>query len=255
VSLYHETGWNFVRIGPFSLQFTDAGGSSTITFSTGRYAHSDLSSVMGTGEYTDFATALAAALNADTTLSGTFTVTWNAVTGAYTVARTAGTFSIANPSGTVAGQILGRTTAAVAVASFTSDVRAHYSIETEHGAKSQVSGDYEPDAIVEGGHTTSGGHFAISTLDDPITFHDFMLMLEPRARVFTQHADPGEPWTYEAFFKHARGTEPFSLYDGSSHEVFTLRPDAARFKPERAVADWDDRWNLALRCYLEGRIP
>jgi hypothetical protein len=260
VSLYLEAGWDFARIGSFSIVMTDDGGGPvTITISTGRYSHSDLSAVMGTGEYTDFATALAAAINANATLENDYSVTWAPATGTYTIAKASGLFTITGtgmggpPLSGVAMNVLGRENIAEDVSSVSSEFRAYYSIAPAHGGKSQVSDDYEPDGLTEGGYTTGGGHFAI-TAGSGITFHDFSLMLEPKSAVYERVATAGTPWTYEHFFKHVRSTEPFSLSDGTDYEVFTLRPESARFKPAREVADYDGHWNLTLACYLEGRI-
>jgi hypothetical protein len=248
-----EVGWDFGEIGPFSLQVTDAGGTTTITFTAGRYAHRDLSAVMGTGEYTAFSSAFAAALNADATLSGTFTVTWNEISGFYTVARTTGTFSTGNPSGTVAGRILGRTSAAGAAASFTSQIRAHYSILTACGGISNVHDEYEPAGLVEGDETFGGGRSSVDEAID-LKYHDFTIPLESKAATFA-YAASSDAWTFQHLWEHARAIEPIYLdIDGSIQSVHALRPEGAHFDPRREVQDWDDAFNLEFRTYLLGRM-
>lgn len=255
MALYIEAGWDFSVIGQFSIQFTDAGGGPVnITFSTGRYAHRDLTSVMGASEYDDFAGALQAALNADATLSGTYTVTFAPATGFYTVSIAAGTFTTSNPSGTVAGRILGRTAAASAVSSFTSTVRAYYSISTTTGAKSQVKDDYEPAGLVVGGYTMGGGTYAVAPTGS-IVFHDFTVPMETKAKTYTRSAVAADPWTFQHLFQHARGEYPIFVDEGSSpRAVHRIRADAAHFDPRREVADYDGHWSIDFRTYLLGRI-
>lgn len=254
MALYIEAGWDFAVIGQFSLQFTDAGGSSTIVISTGRYAHRDLTSVMGTGEYDDFAGALQAALNADATLTGVYTVTFAQATGFYTVSIGAGTFSTANPSGTVAGRILGRTAAAAAVTSFTSTVRAYYSISTTTGGKSQVKDDYEQSGLVVGGHTMGATAYS-ATPSDSIVLHDFTVPMETKEKTYSRSATSADPWTFQHLFEHVRGEYPIFVDEGASpRSVHQLRAESAHFEPRREVADYDGQWNIDLRTYLIGRI-
>ncbi|MGE0400845.1 MAG: hypothetical protein AB7T06_29310 [Kofleriaceae bacterium] len=84
---YLMTGFNLARVGSMSFNEVDDGtdsGTPVLVASSGRYAHRDLSSVMGSGLYTSFASAVQSALNAVLTTHGC-TVTFSASTLRYTL--------------------------------------------------------------------------------------------------------------------------------------------------------------------------
>lgn len=247
-------GWDLGRIGGFSLQFTDTGGSDTIAISTGTYAHESMANVLGSGNYAEFATALQTALNASGTLNGTFAVTWSSVTYQYTIASTVA-FTTADPTGTIAGQILGLTGAVASTTSKTSDVRPYYVIDAAMGCKSRASDDYEPPGVAEGDWTIGGSHYSVSVAA-AVTFHDFTLTYESKAATFKRAATAAVPWTYQHLWEHCRGSQPLMVTDDvdTAGAVHYLRADGASWKPERAVADWDDAWHLTFNTILKGRV-
>src|SRR5690606_27375506 len=85
MALRYEWSWRIQSIGTVAIKVTDDGGTSTVSLTSGTYAHTSISSVVP--GYTAFSAALKAALDADSTLSGTYTVTWNGTTG-YTISVT-----------------------------------------------------------------------------------------------------------------------------------------------------------------------
>jgi hypothetical protein len=251
VSLLIAAGWDFARIGPFSMQFTDAGGSDTIAFSSGTYAHVDISSVAS--GYTSLATALQTALNAASNLSGTYTVTYSQTTNKYTISADI-PFSFASAN-TVAQQIMGLDAAAgssVANA-LVSPNQSHYGILGAMGAVSNKSDDYEPDYITEGGVADDGSVYAVSVTTAPV-YCDFVLPLEPKAKTHERAASATVPWTFQHFFKHVRGTEPFLVVDDVENTVHKLRSDATHFRPERVTVDYDDHWNVPFATHVLGRL-
>lgn len=260
MTLRIDAGWDFDKVGSFSLQFTDSGGSDTITISTGQYCHTDITSVMGNGVYSDFATKLQADLNASGTLAGAYTVTY---TGGTTAAFASGSegyriqcdenFTTADPSGTLAGQILGLTGAVGSTQDKWCDVRPYYTVVASGGAKSAVTDDYEPDNVADGGWSLGGSHYTVSA-QTAITFHDFDLQYEAKAATFKRDAVASVPWTYQHLWEHCRGDEPMLVADGTDDTVHYLRPEGAAWKPARAAADWDGAWSIPFVTFMEGRL-
>jgi hypothetical protein len=247
-------GWDFARIGAFSVQVTDAGGTNTIAFSSGTYSHVDISTVVT--DYASFPAALQTALNAASNLTGTYTVTYSAVENRYTISSNI-TFSYASAN-TVALRILGRSAAAGSAslegASYVvvSSRLAYYGILGAMGAASNKSDDYEPNAITEGAVADDGTPYAVSVTTAPV-YCDFVLPLEPKAKTHERAATATVPWTFQHFFRHVRGSEPFAVVDDIETTVHKLRADATHFRPERVTVDYDDHWNVPFQTHVLGR--
>ena len=84
MATYYLAGWDTAAIGTFSVVVGGTVGSGTATVAADTYAHTDLSAVMGTGEYTAFAAAVQTALNV---VAVGWTVSYSTTTHAYTIAN------------------------------------------------------------------------------------------------------------------------------------------------------------------------
>lgn len=256
-------GWSFGSIGEATLGWTDNTGSYEVDFSTGTYAHVDLQSFTGTGNYDDFATALKAAMEA---LSGrTFTISYSTSSMAYTIDPDAGNITLAAspaPAQDAAyanmARILGfNSLPTVAAGSISSQIVPYYVIDTEVDGQSAVSDDYEPDGIAFDGEMDDGTSTGLSRTSAP-TYFDWTQAMEPKASVFTRSATAAAPWTYQDLWQHARNVEPIyyapdTAPSPTTAACFKLRADGASWKPQRVTADYDGQWNIPFRCRLVGR--
>lgn len=256
MTLRIEAGWNFSVLGTTSISVAESGGgTATASFSSGKYAHTDIKSLMGGTDYDDFAGALQSALNTSSSTPRTYTVTWNATTMAYSISTSTGTVALTftGTPGTNMRRILGFSGNVAATALATSDVRPYYVISAAVGAASKTAGDYEADGFAEDAYTEGGLHFGIAAGTFPV-FNDFQIPLETKAATKSIAATAAVPWTYQHFFQHVRNVEPFLVADGTLNTVHRLRADSARFAPIQESADFDDYWNLDLKTVVVGRL-
>ena len=246
MATYYLAGWDTAAIGTFSVVVGGTVGSGTATVTASTYAHTDLSSVTGTGTYTAFAAAVQTALNA--VVAG-WTVSYSTSTYAYTISHaTAFTLTWTGTGGTNLQRALGFTATVGSTTSATSTVRPYYVIVPAISARSQVSDVYEPDDIVSEAVSDGGSSFAISK-DTTETFSDWEQQMESASATLARSAVAAVPWTWEAFFKHLRGAYPFRLVDGSTSTVHKLREKGAAFTGttrRRVAVDYDDLWIIML---------
>ena len=245
--------------GTFSVRIDKAGVKhGTTVVDTGvRWAHVDMSAVTSIGGYGDLATVLKTALDAGSPNALTYTVTYDASTLGYTIAASAGgisalwfsTVAVA-AEGVRARQLLGFSGDDLSFPTV-SDVAVFYAINAAMGCKSNPTEVYEPTGVAEGGWTHAGSHFSVASFE-AIKFDDFDLYFESKAATFEQDATAATPWTYQHMWEHVRSAEPFIVIDDVDSRVYFLRPEAASFTPDRAVANWDGGFHLKLKCFLAG---
>ena len=240
-----------IRIDEKGLRY-----GTTVADPSVRWAHEDMSSIAALGGYAALAPALASALTSASLAVNalTYTVHWDVPDASYKFTATGAIDSITfapDASGDMAKKVLGFSTSPSIP---TSDVRAGYAILSEMGCKSNPTEVYEPDSVVEGGWTHGGAHFAIAALE-AILFDDFDLYFESKEASFSRWATAEVPYTYQDLWEDVRGSEPFEVADDVDSRVYFLRPDAARFAPERAVANWDGAFHHKFKCYLAGYLP
>jgi hypothetical protein len=247
-------GWNFSSLGTGTLEWTDSSGTFSVSFTTSTYAHVDLQSVMGTGLYDDFATALQTAMDASAS-ARTFTVTYSTSSMAYTIAPNSGTIVLTTNTNTVMRNILGYNSLPTgAAASTSSQIRPYYVIDPNIDGQSSVTDDYEPSGFSFDGETDNGYSYGISRETAP-TYYDWVQMMEPKEVVFTRAATSSVPWTYQHLFAHARNFEPI-YYENTANldtAVHLLRAEGAHWAPQRVTADYDGQWNIPFRTRVVGR--
>lgn len=264
MALRFEAGWDHADIGTVGIRVTETVGTTAteVLVTTSSFCHTDLSSVMGSGQYTAFGTKLAGLLQGASRHNQQYSVTWTGSVPEYVVASD-GSFAInAATAGTTFDtavgnrmfDILGFSGAQADDTAHTSDERPFYVVVADLGAKSLVEDDYEPDGVVDGAHSSDGSHYAVAPQAAP-TFHDFTVQFEAKAAVFKRSATTAIPWTYQHMWEHIRGDTPIAVFDslGSENTVHHLRPESARFRAERAAQDWD-RWHMRLQTYVDGRL-
>lgn len=259
MTLIAYSGWDFARIGSFSIAYTQ-GAPFTATVTTGSYNHIDLQSVMGSGSYDDFATQLKTAM--DTAGGGTWTVTWSTTTLTYTISN-ASAFTIDAGTNTVAKNVLGFNSLPTASAtSRQSQIRPYYVLAAQQGAlayttfstvplKSRVTDDYEVAGVTSTRIADDGTAYSLSRSTGHKQ-HDFSVRMEAKDIVYTREALTSFPFTWQRLFEHARGTEPITVVE-SETTVHKLLGDGASFAPEREMAEYDELWAIPFRTLMVGR--
>ncbi len=257
MALTYYAGFDFARLGSFSLVVTtDEGVPRTITttISSGTYAHVDMQSLTGTGNYDDFLTILTTAMNA---AAATATPTPSARTfnnnsfgsGIYGLEVNTGTIVVTAATNTVAKNILGITTLPTTAAlTVVSQVRPYYLLVPAVAARSNVTDDYEGGEIAYDGEADDGSSYGISRIT-PALYHDWVQAMESKPACFKNSATAAVPFTYQHMFQHCRNIEPIYVLDseaavGTDNMVVKLRADGAAWKPARVAADYDGLWNI-----------
>lgn len=254
-----ESGWNVAKLGTFTLSVTGNLGTQSVSITTGTYCHTDLTIVLGTGSYDDFAGALKAALDASGAASGAFTVTWSGSAMTYTISNAAN-FTLTFPN-TAAGNRMAdalgftRNSTTSSATTTSSTRRPYYVINGAMGGRSGWTRVYEGDDIVSQAEAEDGSTYAVARSAAPL-YDDWTVPFETLAATFDSEATTAVPWTWEAFFAHSRGIEPFGVFDDAGNSVHVLRgARGARFKPSRASEDWDGRWSVDLLTINRGDLP
>ncbi len=269
-----EAGWDHASVGNASLRVTeDPGGTpDTITGTVGAltWCHTNISSIMGSGNYQRFGDQLETALNAATANAYTYSVTLDTSTLLYTVATSGGgqDFDIKYASGTTAEvrmfQILGlaqSNTFYSGTSTYTGCMTPYYLFSGDMGAKSKVSDDYEPDTV-EDAEADDGTAYGVARTTAPI-YSDYTLQFEPKVKTFKRSVSVttssglttgGVIWTYQHFIENARSEHPFLCVDDNESTVHKLRAKGAAFKPSRATADFDDHWHHEYITRMLGRL-
>lgn len=228
-----------------------------------------------------FMSTLIDAMNASGGLAGTYELKSFAA-GVYTVtSNTMFSFRGANTN-VLAGMLIGADYSTTTAATFTSSYPVAFFKEGAHGALSDVTAPYEPDDIAADAETDAnfGGGVCWSR---PPLYQEFTAPMEAIDDVFARrhriHAwstllaansdNKNYAWSWEQAWQHCRNSLPFlvALEPSYSAEaqltinesagintkmsVHKLRAEGARFSPQRAVADWDELWNLRFVTRVE----
>lgn len=263
MALRYFAGWDHANIGAATM--TTSGIVASVNISSGTYCHADASDIMGTGEYTDFATAL------DTALGGTFSVSFNASTLLYTIS--AGSAFQITAMNLLMKRLLGFDIldASLPTASASSVVgtqKAWYAIAPTVEARSDVSDDFEPGQLGADGEADDASFVGVSRTSSPV-YHDWVQMMEPKSACYTRSSTywtnmgsstvtsggngPTRVWTYEQMFKHARNVSPIYVYDseagvGTDDMIAQLRAEGSSWRPERVSANSDVSWNVPFKA-------
>jgi hypothetical protein len=246
VALYEISGFSTQGTAQ-SMTATVAGATATVA--SGTYAFADLASVMGTGNYTAFATALVTAFNA--AAAGTYTISWSTSTYQWTIYRnTAFTLTFSGASALRLRAALGfsgNPSGAGTVGSpYVSDVRPYYVVVPATDACTNVTDVYEPDDIVDEAVSDGGTPYGVARQTNELR-EDWTHGFESYAATFTSAAAAAVPWTWQHFVRHVRGQHPFVKYEtGLTTTVHKMRADGASFKPQRVTVDDNTYWNMRL---------
>lgn len=250
-------GWDFARLGEHDLRLTDDGGTYTIDYTAGTYAHRDLQSVMGTGFYDDFAGKLAADMTARPG-AGTYTVTWSAITLKYTLSYSAGNFSIDFTSTTFRqrmGQMLGFSANVSGASSYVSTRIPYYALALARDGVSNYSRPYETRGQTVRGVSVNASAYSIgpATYEKRISGKFRFMGL---SAVHAETALSGTPWTYEHLLQHARCVEPVYI-ETTTTDLLVCKFVDSEFHEEARVPVWNDYhalWDVKFEVQRLGQL-
>lgn len=256
MAAYLHAGFDTDRIGVFSVPVTDADGSRTATVTASTYCHTDISSA-ATG-YSDFATAVATALNAGATgtpwgvawtLADHYTLTYS---GTATLSfSSAANDNMAHALGFNTGVNYGFTSG---FPTQTSPLTPYYHLDLSRDGVSDYSRPYEKAGQLKRQMSTAGNAYSLG----PATYEkhvDFQIGFQSLATVFAAEATSTVPWTYEDLLEHARAWEPILLHTTTIDDVFKMRE--AEFSEDARKPVWSNyhsKWHLKVRGQFLGSL-
>lgn len=248
-----------------SPKFRIVVNSTNVDITTGDACHVSLTAAGA--QYGAMRTAVQAFLNA--VVGSGFTVTWDAVNLAYTIAR-GSAFTLEFPNtdgGNNAADILGfaRNTSYASATSHTSVRRPFYVTRSRIDGQSRQSDEYEPNGIAVDGEADDGTSYGIARGVAPIYLDWQQPMEQPDAiatpaenatTIFRRDAGAIAPWTWQDAWVHARNVEPICLYDAATGDglVVKMRQSQAQFSPQRVTADYQGLWTMPFETRLIGRL-
>jgi hypothetical protein len=244
-----HAGWDFSRIGPFSMEVREGGAPQTATISTGKFAHL----AIGSG-YSLFATQLKSTLDA-TSLAGVFTVTYSAATNRYTISSTvAFRITAITPGTSVASQLIGLSADEGVTALSRSSTRdVWYSVPAVTDGREDDSDVREPPGISSDAVANDGTHYGVSRVTSPKE-RDFTLAFNGKTRTFRNSETATLPFSLERFMEHTRVSNAFGVYDSITTTGTTHfhRADGANFAPRRRIANNDLYWDWPFKTRQVG---
>lgn len=269
-----ETSWDVASLasGGLLIKVTDGGGTSEVSFTTGVYTHSDISAV--DADFSPFAAALKAALDADATLTSTYTVTWGGASG-YTISATGATLSLTftgttdDTQAAAMRRLLGYSGNQTGATAYTSDVRPYYLVIPSIAGRSQYTREREVAAIVDEAVADDGSSVFISkTVADKVGDWLHVAEIETTPAIWKNAGTPTHasmvdagtsandvPWSWEHFYEHIRTHHHrIHVLDGSDSEVWECRAGGLHFDPTRWSGADQPLWQVPFRGRLIGRL-
>lgn len=245
--LRYHAGFDVAKLGAFSVV---VGGiaSGTASLPSATYCHVALSSVLGAGEYTQLAAAVQTALR---TVHPNFVCTFNTSTLRYTISNPSGNFTLtwSGDAGARLRAALGFAGNVTSTSSATGTVTPHYVIDAKIEGRSMDSDVYEPADIVEESVADGGSSFAVSK-ETVELWRDWQQAMETLESTMSRRAASAAPWTWQHFFRHCRGDQPFLVAGdtpGKTGAIYKLRAQGASFSDlvrRRVTSDYDGLWNI-----------
>lgn len=249
---YLLAGWDFGLIGTTEMRFSDDGGSFTITYNSGTYAHRDLSAAMGGGNYLAWITKLIADMNATSSGAGVYTGSWSATTGLYTIAYSAGNFTMTFDvltSRIRMGQILGFAANQSGASSYVSTRTPYYFLALARDGMASYTRPFEVAGQTQRVVSINANAYSIG----PTTYEKRIkgkLRFNTLAKVHADQASASVPWTYEHLLQHARAHEPVLISTTSTGDLVVKMIDA-EFSEEARTPVWQDYhalWDLQIHA-------
>jgi hypothetical protein len=256
-----EAGFDLADIGGIELDVVETGGNAfTTTITSGTYfLRTDASSA--TGDHTASVTgygSLLAAITADFNAQGAGSLTY---TSGFDLSPDKVTFSHSGGGGVTNVQItpvtngglLGLTGALSGLSALIAHRPPDYYVDGDVGYWAEWrEREVEADAMVDVvAHDGTPHGLAPEGVE---THLDFVVPMEPRAKVYTRHASASQPWTWRDTFRHVRNVLPLAVYDGEETHLVRLRREGAAFAPRSVTRDYVGHYDIPIRARLLGRL-
>ena len=209
--------------------------------------------------YSPLATELAARLNA---LHGPgFTVTMSATTGLYTIASSAGVFTLefSTAADLRLRAALGFTGDKSGADTYTSDFVPTYSMQSAIDGRTDYMPPMEPDDIAEETVSDGGVAYVITRKTSELLCSWTQQMepftsCSPRARTEAALST----WTWREFFEHTRGTHPFwcseDLPGENGGAIYQLTAKGAAYQGRLFTADFLDYTGVPFKTRWLGAL-
>lgn len=247
MTLRIECGWDTTQFGQPIITV----GATPAPVADATYCHRDLTSVLGTGLYDDFAGECNQAL-LTAGLSGSLSVSYDSTNGEYDLTPS-GTHTVT--LNTAARQLLGFSGDPGSISSVvSSDVKPYFLIDGAMGGKSAWTDEYEAASESEDGEAMDGSAYGIASPGRAI-YEDWVCAFEEREAVYERTATAAVPWTWQHFYRHASVVHPFLVVDDyGEQKVHRFRAGSDRFKPRRVQQDWDRLHDMDMKTRVMGRL-
>jgi hypothetical protein len=263
MAAYLLTGYDIARIGALAAIVDDDGPAAEFRMTAGQYAHRDLSSITAISTYTAFGTALASALNTASTGAGTYSVSWSATTGKFTITYSGGAFTLTFSTVTTAAegtrmrQLLGFSGDTGGNPSAVSDVIPYYYLALTKAGPARYGLPFEVAGQTRRQVSVDGNAFSVRprTREKRVKFD---LMFQSFATVFEDEASASVPWTYEALLGHVGAWEPILLSYASPERTAVYKmvdPEFSEDARRSAFGDYHGGgWHLAVEGQYLGAL-
>lgn len=255
---YLMAGFDLALIGTVQFTVTDDDiTSQAFTFTTGTYAHRDMSSVMGSGEYTEFWATVEAAVNAAST--DTHTISYNASTYEVTWSTDASVLFIdfmhADADvNTRSKALIGFTADRSGATSYSSQVRPYYVLELARDGVSDFSDDFEPEGQTRREVSVNATAYSVEPLSYEV-HTDLKLRFQTRASIFKRAASSAEPWTYRHMVEHCRAREPIlHSYNVEDTVLKLVEPEFTQDLRRPVWNDYHALWDVRVIGQVLGRL-
>lgn len=210
--------------------------------------------------YTAFTAAVKTAF--DAAIAGPFTVTWNSVTGKYTVSR-GSTFAMTwlTPADSRLRDALGFTSDKSGASSYTSDVVPAYIFESAVSGRTNFDTVMvEPDDIADEMVSDGGQAFVITRKSQEAACR-WTQSHEVKSSTYEWARNEASgrliPWPLQTWFRNVRGDHPFwvnEITEGSADgDFYRLTASGAAFKPQRVMSDDDSYFVVPFATRWIGR--
>lgn len=256
MTTYYLSRWDCYRLGAMSVTVTESvAGAVLIAFTAtteNRFYHGDATdntedgTLPADGGTRCFGVALQTALNTTGVLANTYTVTFAATTGLYTIARATGsatfalTFSSLSAAGRRMRQALGFSGDKSAGTTFTSD-RAPYFFLAPAGGRTDDSGRQRVAAFPAGVVTIASGGRVYGAAPYSTAYGrswDQSYQSDAACHNALDTTADGDVWTWERFFEHHRSGERFLFFPFGTTVLSYANRERAYHLSQAGLDDW-----------------
>lgn len=260
MTVAYYAGWDFAKVGTFSVAVTDADGAhaaAACTFSSGTYSHLSIAGIVST--HTEFRVALKALLDA-LGATVTYTVGFVKETGIYTITPSTGTVALTFTD-TFSRNLLGFSGNVAATASAVGTEIAKYGIVASVAARSDISWVYQMSGMTKVAISDDGTPYHSTPTTTPKLL-DWRQVFETKAKTFAEFAAAPNNTDWRTMISHLATGEHLACYDSNYAKTYIgkVREDGAAFamgsvvQPSTGDPNYDAYWDIAIKLHYLGEV-